>query len=588
MSKFAAVQQAVLRLVLRLLLALPLHAAATADGVIVDGRGSVPLWPAVTLLVDATHQLQIADVLGTRAAEFAVPDGTPGNLGRSNEAVWLRMALDVHGVVALQRVLEIDYPTLNRVDLYLVRDGQVVRHEVMGNHLRFAERSMPSRAIAAALTLEPGRSELLLRVTSQSSLVLPMTLRTPASFAAQESQSNLLQGIILGLGLCMLLYSLMHYANLRDPLFLQYAVMLVGNLLFMLSYFGVGQRYLWPDWPPLSQHAAPLGILLAVAAGGAFITAALQLWQTHPRVAWVLRAFRIVALGAIALTIGGLLEYRHAQTAATVLGVGMLALVVPVALMKLLRGREPMAACLLLGWSFYLFGAAVISMLLRGFIEPSVLAQYAFPVGTMVEMAAWMGVLGLRVQDIHRHADRVRLESEALRRLAHTDALTGLPNRRGLQDRLAAALPLAGSQQLVAVYLLDLDGFKPVNDRHGHDVGDALLVAVGERLQQQLRTSDVVARLGGDEFVVLAAGLPDEAAARQLGQKMLAAFDEPFLALGQRCDVGLTIGYALAPLDGTTADDLIKRADAAMYAGKQAGRRCMQRGGRSAVTTAAA
>ena len=120
-----------------------------------------------------------------------------------------------------------------------------------------------------------------------------------------------------------------------------------------------------------------------------------------------------------------------------------------------------------------------------------------------------MAVLGLRVQAIHRNADRARLETETLRALSQTDALTGLPNRRGLQDRLQLALESATPQQMLAVFLLDLDGFKPVNDRYGHDVGDALLVAVGKRLQQQLRGSDVVARLGGDEFVVLASGLAD-------------------------------------------------------------------------------
>jgi diguanylate cyclase (GGDEF)-like protein len=199
----------------------------------------------------------------------------------------------------------------------------------------------------------------------------------------------------------------------------------------------------------------------------------------------------------------------------------------------------------------------------------------------MVEMSAWMAVLSLRVQAIHRSADRDRLETETLRTLAQTDALTGLPNRRGLQQHLGALLPQARPQQLLALYLLDLDGFKPVNDRYGHDVGDALLVAVGQRLQAQLRASDVVARLGGDEFVVLAAGLPDEAAAHTLGQKMLGAFDEAFVIEGQPCRVGLTAGYALAPLDGHDADELIKRADAAMYAGKQAGRHRVQRGGRS-------
>jgi diguanylate cyclase (GGDEF)-like protein len=156
--------------------------------------------------------------------------------------------------------------------------------------------------------------------------------------------------------------------------------------------------------------------------------------------------------------------------------------------------------------------------------------------------------------------------------MAHTDALTGLVNRRGLQEHLSVALQTARADNPVAVYLIDLDGFKPINDRHGHDVGDALLVAVGKRLQSQLRHSDVVARLGGDEFVVLARGLGSDAAALALGDKLVAAFQSPLDALGYRCTVGLTVGCALAPQDGVTSESLLKRADEALYAGKQAGR----------------
>ncbi|MCC6247759.1 MAG: GGDEF domain-containing protein, partial [Rubrivivax sp.] len=190
---------------------------------------------------------------------------------------------------------------------------------------------------------------------------------------------------------------------------------------------------------------------------------------------------------------------------------------------------------------------------------------------------------GLRVQRIHRDADRMQMEAEAQRRLAETDALTGLPNRRGLHRHLEPALRQSSPRRMTGLFLLDLDGFKPVNDRYGHDVGDALLVAVGERLRQQLRHGDLVARLGGDEFVVLASALEDDGAALALGRKLLAAFEPPFDAAGQRCTVGLTVGYALAPLDADNASDLLKRADAAMYAGKQAGKRRVVRGGRAAA-----
>ena len=128
------------------------------------------------------------------------------------------------------------------------------------------------------------------------------------------------------------------------------------------------------------------------------------------------------------------------------------------------------------------------------------------------------------------------------------------------------------------MYMIDLDGFKAVNDRYGHDAGDELLVAAARRLQASLRASDVVARVGGDEFVVTVSGLHDDPQAQEIGSHLLEAFAEPFALSQQRnCSVGLTIGYALVPLDGEDAKRLLKRADAAMYAGKQSGKRCVRR-----------
>ena len=556
---------------------LPAHAAPLE----VDGSKALALWPAVTVLLDPSHALTPEEVLA-RPQQFGVPAGVPSNLGRVADTVWLRVTLHVGGVHTLHRVLEIDYPPLNQVDLYEVQNGQAQAHQRMGNSLRRADRSLPTRTHAAALALAPGTHELLLRVRTQSSVVLPITLHTAASFTAHESQEQLVQGVIVGLALCMLLYSLSHWVSLRDRTFIEYAVLLAGNTVFTLSYFGIGAQYLWPDWPQLSVKVAPMAVLVTVVAGTQFIRSTLGIADISPWATGVLRATGAAAALVFVATLLNLWDYRTVQTAVTVLGLLVTAVVLPLAYIRARRG-ERVALYMLIGWAFYTAGALTTAALLRGFIEPSFWTQHFYPFSTMVEMAAWMAVLGLRVQTIHRSADRARVETETLRALAQTDALTGLPNRRGLQGHLALALRQCNPQQLLAVYLLDLDGFKPVNDRYGHDVGDALLVAVGRRLQSQLRGSDVVARLGGDEFVVLANNLTDEAAAQAVGDKLLAAFNAPFDAAGQPCEVGLTVGYALAPLDGSTAEDLIKRADAAMYAGKQAGRRRVQRGGRSSL-----
>ncbi len=162
---------------------------------------------------------------------------------------------------------------------------------------------------------------------------------------------------------------------------------------------------------------------------------------------------------------------------------------------------------------------------------------------------------------------------QRLERLAFHDPLTGLPNRALLSDRLSQAIANAErSASLLAVGYLDLDGFKPVNDRLGHAAGDQLLIAVARRLGAELRSSDTLSRLGGDEFVLLLNDLGDLNACERALYRILAALAAPFTIAGQQVTVSASLGVSLYPLDHVDADTLIRHADQAMYAAKQAGR----------------
>ena len=168
------------------------------------------------MLADPDGVYTVEQLVG-QPQRFEPPTGTTGNLGRRDGAVWLRLPVVVPGTQEVRRVLEIDYPSLNQVDLYVVRDGEVRSHHRMGNSLTLAERALPTRTQAAPLTLQPGGHDLFLRVQTLSSVVLPITVRTPKAFTHYESQVQLVQGVTLGLALCMLLYSLAHWLGLRDP-----------------------------------------------------------------------------------------------------------------------------------------------------------------------------------------------------------------------------------------------------------------------------------------------------------------------------------------------------------------------------------
>ena len=163
---------------------------------------------------------------------------------------------------------------------------------------------------------------------------------------------------------------------------------------------------------------------------------------------------------------------------------------------------------------------------------------------------------------------------QKLERMAHYDALTQLPNRVLLADRLMLALTQARrSGKLLAVCYLDLDGFKPVNDTFGHEAGDALLVEVASRLKQVLRNGDTVARLGGDEFVLLLSGLDDIGKCQQALDRVLHTIAQPYqLGKERLANLSASIGVTLYPVDGADADTLLRHADQAMYLAKQAGR----------------
>jgi len=162
---------------------------------------------------------------------------------------------------------------------------------------------------------------------------------------------------------------------------------------------------------------------------------------------------------------------------------------------------------------------------------------------------------------------------ERIQVLATRDALTGLPNRALLADRAGQAiLAAARSRGQLAVLLFDLDGFKLVNDSLGHQAGDALLCAVGERLQGTLRRQDTLARLGGDEFVLLWDGLKSAQEAALVAQRVQGSLQRPFTVEGRTLNVTASIGIGIYPLDGRDFSGLLKSADTAMYHAKDSGR----------------
>jgi diguanylate cyclase (GGDEF)-like protein len=184
----------------------------------------------------------------------------------------------------------------------------------------------------------------------------------------------------------------------------------------------------------------------------------------------------------------------------------------------------------------------------------------------------WMGgLVGLLLQN-HRLIRRMIQAELQTRQAALTDKLTGLPNRLCLEEKLQALCSGLARGERFALLCLDLDGFKAVNDNHGHGAGDLLLRALAGRLHHCLRDHDTACRLGGDEFVVLLPGAGSDEAAF-VAKRIIATIGRPFdVGINELLGVGVSIGSATAPDQGLVAADLMAAADHALYAAKSAGK----------------
>jgi diguanylate cyclase (GGDEF)-like protein len=180
-----------------------------------------------------------------------------------------------------------------------------------------------------------------------------------------------------------------------------------------------------------------------------------------------------------------------------------------------------------------------------------------------------------RYQDLSREIKaRIAAELEA-RNLARHDPLTGLPNRRFFEEKLEECLRDASATHQVAVLMLDLDGFKTVNDTYGHSAGDKALAEFSLRVSRVLRAGTFLARIGGDEFAIIKPRIDSLDDPTNLARRIAAALVEPFVIDGVTAEFGVGIGIAVAPNDGTDPEELVRRADRALYRAKAAGRSCI-------------
>jgi len=562
----------------------------------------------VEVLEDPSGSLTLAQVERSAGFRLLPKRDQDINFGYSASAYWLRLQVAASAQASGPWLLEAGFPPLNSLEVYLPRRQQQWR---MGSQLPFAARPLPVRNFVAPLDLAAGETlTVYLRVASQGTLTVPLKLWPKDVFAEHNQGSYAAYALYYGMLLALGLYNLLLYCSLRDRNYLAYVAFTASLAVGQLALNGFGPQYLWPDWPQWNSLAYNSGFAAAGFFGGLFTRSFLNIRRLAPRLdklaCLLIGAFALAALGPL------LLPYRWCAVLTCLAGAGS-ALAAVAAGVVGVRRRQPGARYFLLAWSLLLFGVGMMALRNLNWLPTNALTSNALQVGSVLEMLLLSFALADRIQTARREKDQAQAEAirskeamlDSLRRseqlleqhvsertrelaranarliasenklshMAHHDPLTGLANRLLLHERLNSALLRAQQElQQVAVLVVDLDGFKPVNDTYGHDTGDRLLVAVAQALRQVVRASDTVARIGGDEFVVVMTPLPDQQQLCALADRLAEAVKQAKQQIAPAAQVSASIGIALYPQHGDSIHALLQKADQAMYTAKNQGR----------------
>lgn len=574
-------------------------------------RSSSGSWlnQALMLLEDGSGHLDLTQVR-ERDAEF-VPAAGRTSVGQSSAAWWLRLDLEPRETPPGGWWVEVDAVNLLDLRAYLPDGHGGFRELRSGESVPFADgRERQYRRPVFHLPESSGPLRVYLRSYDPAGNSFPLRLWSLDDLQDHRAQTNLFLGLVYGLITALLLYNLFILVSLRDRAYLWYVLTTAFALLFSMGMTGHGFEYLWPE------HAVPwwLNRITLPSLWGLCVTRFTQiLLQTRQHVRW---AHHLLTLNCLLYLTSMLLNACVGRTEAgwviaTTTLVGIPA-ALGAAITRALQGSLP-ARLYLIGFGLVLSSVSISVMRALGVVQPSPTTAYLFPLSVALESILFSFALTSRIQELKRErtlavdqadreknarltmlqsarndlaqavaartaeltqANRLLLEREAqLRDAAHNDSLTGLPNRRYLVEHAELALGRAEQNgETLALMLIDLDHFKPINDTHGHDAGDFMLQNVGQRLRQCVRADDCVARLGGDEFAALIAGPDAERHAREIAVRLLGELARPVRFDHLELRITPSIGVALYPSDASQFSQLYKAADQALYAMKGKGR----------------
>lgn len=559
---------------LTLVAVLPLAAQASAErdvpALVSAKAGGMPIVPFMGMFEDKGRLLDIEQVrTPENEARFAYPDN-PLKGAESDRVLWFRVRLQLADPADALREWLLLVPTVSTHELrfygpYNAQGHALAAPVVTGMRHPWATRPADSEQMAWRFNLPDDQIyTVYFRVESTFARFYAAKVWELADYLQDTQDKRMFDGVCYGLLMGLAIFSTVMLLVFRESIYAWYLVSCIGALLALAGFNGHTLRYPFAHWPAAAGFFYSLAPPLWAISKLMFGRSLLRLADYAPRVDKVV----LVMVAALALAaVYGLLGshplwlFRMVQASVVASTV-----VLTVGAVMAIRRRYWPAVLYSAGVTILLLGICAIVVASWGWVAWTPQQMDMTQTVLVAESIVFAAAMASRVRLLRQSEEALTVRTQELVEALGTDALTGAANRAGLTSHGEAAVR-AG--QPFALLLLDLDGFKRVNDTYGHAAGDAVLVAMVRRLRTQLRAGDLVARLGGDEFAVLIAGSPSRDVIAAMARRMAASAAEPLVFEGRSLVVGMSLGIACHPADGSTLAELLRAADSAMYACKR-------------------
>lgn len=532
--------------------------------------GGLPLVQRLQLFEDTTRALDIEQVrTPAQDARFALPDD-PLTGKESERVLWFKATVQLTDPRDTQREWLMVVPTVSTLELRFYGpygpDGRAIATPVVtGMHHPWSTRPAASEQMAWRFTLPDLQPyTVYFRVDSTFARVYDVRIWDAADYLQSTQDKRMFDGVSYGILIGLIVYALVLLTVFGEKIYIFYMLSCVCALLAIAGFNGHTIRYPFANWPAAAGFFYTLAPALWTICKLQFGRQLLRLRHFAPRLDRIVQGMTVaLAVATVYALVGAhpLWMFRMVQAAIIVSTVVLLG-----GALVAVRRRYWPAVLYCIGIALLLAGISAIIVASLGWIAWTPGQTNITQAALVAELVVFAVAMASRLRLMRRSEQALTQRTQELVEALGTDSLTGAASRSGLQGRADAWLQ---SDAPFALMVLDLDGFKSVNDQHGHAAGDAVLIAVAQRLRRLTTAHDLVARLGGDEFAILVGGRKGRAALSELAERLVAEGGQSIDFEGRPVAVGMSIGIARSPRDGDTLANLLRAADMAMYHCKQ-------------------